>query len=66
MRDDTGVPRGTGPEELELSTKVTSSSGGDELPPRSVPNTGREEPAPARGRSRTLGARVGRFIPLKV
>jgi tetratricopeptide (TPR) repeat protein/predicted Ser/Thr protein kinase len=66
QRHDTGASRGTGAEELELPTKVTSSSGGDELPPRSVPNTGREEPVQARSRSRTLGARVGRFIPLKV
>ncbi|MFP2911526.1 serine/threonine-protein kinase, partial [Pyxidicoccus sp. 3LFB2] len=63
-RDDTGAPHGTGPE-LEPPTKVTVS-GGDESPPRSVPNTGRDEPLQARARSRTLGARVGRFLPLKV
>ncbi|WP_163994949.1 serine/threonine-protein kinase [Pyxidicoccus caerfyrddinensis] len=64
-RDDTGAEPGTGP---ELSTKVTSDDGAS--PPRSVapvsrPDTGRDGPLPP-ARVRSLGARVGRFIPLKV
>ncbi|MCY1019648.1 serine/threonine-protein kinase [Pyxidicoccus sp. MSG2] len=64
-RDDTGAEPGTGP---ELSTKVTSDDGA--APPRSVapisrPDTGRDGALPP-ARVRSLGARVGRFIPLKV
>ncbi|QSQ22719.1 serine/threonine protein kinase [Pyxidicoccus parkwayensis] len=65
-RDDTGAESESGP---ELSTKVTSDDGAS--PPRSVapasrPNTGRDAaPVPAKS-ARSLGGRVGRFIPLKV
>jgi tetratricopeptide (TPR) repeat protein/tRNA A-37 threonylcarbamoyl transferase component Bud32 len=62
-RDDAGSAQDTG---LEPSTRLTSSSG-EEASPRSAPrsryNTGRDGGAPPRG---PLGARVGRFIPLKV
>jgi len=63
-RGKRGAPPGTG-REPELPTEVTSS-GAEEAPPRGVSGTGHDEPVQARARSWTLGARVGRFIPLKV
>ncbi|WP_223753606.1 serine/threonine-protein kinase [Myxococcus sp. RHSTA-1-4] len=63
-RDDAGSAGGTG---AEPPTKLTGSAGEDGPPP-SAPgtsryHTGRDGAASPRG---TLGARVGRFIPLKL